>query len=161
MTNFIDEEELEGRTVEKVLTDFGSNITIVFTDGTWTNIRYNSGHYPGEGDVEFDAWRAGEFVEKYLKEKNRGPMRCFEETHLLEDDFRKQLEEHEYKFVEVLGDQECCSGLIGVTGKLKLRKDSIDFHDLEIVMGTVGFYNDRIVINSELGNKFTFRKVTT
>lgn len=50
---YIDEEELEGRTVAKVIMD-DWRIYLTFTDGTWTSITFGGGYYPGEGEMMFD-----------------------------------------------------------------------------------------------------------
>lgn len=55
---FIDEEELEGKTVLKVFPSDGgiiySDVPILFTDMTWTNMTHGSGWYGEDRHVAFE-----------------------------------------------------------------------------------------------------------
>lgn len=52
MSNFIDEEELTGRTIAKVITT-DDRVSIAFTDGTWTSIAIDRGYYDSV-EISFD-----------------------------------------------------------------------------------------------------------
>lgn len=55
-SKFVDDEELIGKTIAKIVKSDFEPMSIVFhfTDGTWTRITYGGGWYAGEGCIEFD-----------------------------------------------------------------------------------------------------------
>lgn len=55
MTKFIDEEELEGRTIARVVQD-GSVLFIRFTDGTYTAFGTDWGYYQDDATTGFDSY---------------------------------------------------------------------------------------------------------
>jgi len=66
---FVDDEELEKKTVRKVISA-NRTIYLVFTDLTWTSFGIDYGYYQGDScDVIFDDYPCEELLEEILKDQ--------------------------------------------------------------------------------------------
>ena len=100
MSKFVDEEELEGLTIKKCITD--DEILLLFTNGSYTKIKYEAGYYSGDGDVkftepsEFDLVRLGvldgtEFERRRRQEEEERQKRLQREKVALYERLKREL----------------------------------------------------------------------